>query len=597
MIRFCTSGTSSIRSSIPRSPRATITQSAAWMIASASSTAWGFSILAISGRSVCSRTSSTSSARRTNDSATRSTPIDSPKRSSSRSSSGIVGQRGQRAGHVQPLARGHGAAQLDLGVHLAAVADGGHPQAHRAVGQVDHVAGLDGLGQLRPGDRHPPGVALLVGAAHQRQLVAGLELGHAAAQRPDPQLRARAGPGGSPPARPARSAALAHPLGGGGLLLARAVGEVQPRHVHARLDHPGERSRRRRWPARSWPRSSCAVCAPSIRLIRRTPRRSRRGPGRAAWARCSASSSGDAHRSRCRAAPPSGRSRRRAHGVDRGHAEAGGQHAVEGGGGAAALDVAEDRHARLVARCAPRSPRSRSTRDAAEPGVAEGVRARARRATSPPSLRRGALGHDDDRERAAGVVAAPDPVAHLVHVERPLGHEDRVGAAGHAAVGGDPARVAAHHLHHHHPVVRLGGGVQPVDRVGGDLHGGVEAEGEVGARQVVVDRLRHARPRRCRARPSRRATPSVSSPPIAIRRVHAAGVAASPRSAPAPPSSLKGLVREVPRIVPPRCSRPRVLSRVSVAGVAVDHARPAVAEAEHLAVAAPRAGPPRGSRR
>ncbi len=49
---FCTIGTSSTGSSIPRSPRATITQSAERMISSAASTACGFSIFAISGSRV-----------------------------------------------------------------------------------------------------------------------------------------------------------------------------------------------------------------------------------------------------------------------------------------------------------------------------------------------------------------------------------------------------------------------------------------------------------------------------------------------------------------------------------------------------------------
>ena len=99
---FCTNGTSSISSSMPRSPRATITQSAAWMICSANSTAWGFSILAISGRRVWRRTSATSSGRRTNDSATRSTPSDSPKRRSSRSSSPTEGRSASSPGTFRP---------------------------------------------------------------------------------------------------------------------------------------------------------------------------------------------------------------------------------------------------------------------------------------------------------------------------------------------------------------------------------------------------------------------------------------------------------------------------------------------------------------
>ncbi len=99
---FWTIGTSSIGSSMPRSPRATITQSAARMISSAASTAWGFSILAISGRRVWRRTLVTSSAVRTNDRATRSTPIDSPKWSMSMSSSGTAGRPRVEPGMLRP---------------------------------------------------------------------------------------------------------------------------------------------------------------------------------------------------------------------------------------------------------------------------------------------------------------------------------------------------------------------------------------------------------------------------------------------------------------------------------------------------------------
>ena len=106
---------------------------------------------------------------------------------------------------------------------------------------------------------------------------------------------------------------------------------------------------------------------------------------------------------------------------------------------------------------------------------------------------RRALGDDDDRERLAGrLVAVADVVADLLDVERPLGHEDHVGAAGDARVAGDPARVAAHHLADDHAVVRLGRRVQAVDRLGGDLHGGLKAEREVRRVEVVVDRLGHA---------------------------------------------------------------------------------------------------------
>ncbi len=56
----------------------------------------------------------------------------------------------------------------------------------------------------------------------------------------------------------------------------------------------------------------------------------------------------------------------------------------------------------------------------------------------------------------------------------------------------DPAGVSAHDLDHQRAVVRLGRGVQPVDRLHGDVDGGVEAEGVVGGTEVVVDGLRHS---------------------------------------------------------------------------------------------------------
>jgi hypothetical protein len=48
-ISFCETGTRAMSISTPRSPRATMTPSAAWTILSRSARAWGFSILATTG--------------------------------------------------------------------------------------------------------------------------------------------------------------------------------------------------------------------------------------------------------------------------------------------------------------------------------------------------------------------------------------------------------------------------------------------------------------------------------------------------------------------------------------------------------------------
>ena len=127
-----------------------------------------------------------------------------------------------------------------------------------------------------------------------------------------------------------------------------------------------------------------------------------------------------------------------------------------------------------------------------------------------------ALGDDDDAVAAARGVALLDALDDAVDVVRDLGEQDDVGVARDAGVHRDPARVAAHHLDDHDALVRLGGGVQAIDRLGGDGDRGVEAERRLRARQVVVDGLRDADDRHALLRGTGVAIRNAPSPPIAI---------------------------------------------------------------------------------
>ena len=172
-------------------------------------------------------------------------------------------------------------------------------------------------------------------------------------------------------------------------------------------------------------------------------------------------------------------------------------------------------------------------------------------------------------------------VADLVDVEGRLGDEDHVGAAREPRVGRDPTRVAAHHLHDHHPVVALGGRVQPIDRVGRDLHRGVEPEREVGRREVVVDRLRDADHLHAVARQLVRDAERVLAADR-DHRVDAVALRAWPCTRAGPSSVLYGFVRDVPRIVPPRGSSPRTDSSVSGTDSPSIEPAPAVPVADDL---------------
>ena len=89
-------------------------------------------------------------------------------------------------------------------------------------------------------------------------------------------------------------------------------------------------------------------------------------------------------------------------------------------------------------------------------------------------------------------MAVLDQATDLVDVEWDLWNEDHVGAAGDAGMQRDPAGVPPHHLDHQNPVMAFRRRVQAVDRLGRYLQRGVEAEGDIGGAEVVVDRLGHA---------------------------------------------------------------------------------------------------------
>src|SRR5581483_3284105 len=154
--------------------------------------------------------------------------------------------------------------------------------------------------------------------------------------------------------------------------------------------------------------------------------------------------------------------------------------------------------------------------DAAEAGVTERVDLAAVRADRA-LLRRRTLGDDHDRRvPPLRLVTMTDGGAHVVDVEGILGDQHHHRSPTDARPQGDVTGMAPHHLDDHHAVVRLGRRVQPVDGVDADLHRGVEPE-----RQLRADRsLSIVFGTPTTLTPSsankRLATPSVSSPPMAM---------------------------------------------------------------------------------
>ena len=167
-------------------------------------------------------------------------------------------------------------------------------------------------------------------------------------------------------------------------------------------------------------------------------------------------------------------------------------------------------------------------------------------------------------------------VARLLDRDRLLGDQDHVGAARDPAHDGDPARVAAHHLDDHHAVVRLGGRVQAVDRLGRDRRPRCRSRrcsrSPRGRCRSSSGRRRPGSRARRRAAPRRRACPRRRSP--RARRARRRSKVSRARST--PPSSLYGFVRDVPRIVPPRGRSPEISRGPSGVELVFDQSAPPV---------------------
>ncbi len=159
--------------------------------------------------------------------------------------------------------------------------------------------------------------------------------------------------------------------------------------------------------------------------------------------------------------------------MDRGVAEHGSEVAVERARRAAALDVAEDRHASVLAETI------------FEHGL--DVIGGHRLAVDVAH----ALGDEHDAGTAADAAAGAQHVAHRrlpIRAGRALRDQDEVGTRRQAAHQGEVAAVSAHHLDDERALVARRRALQSVDRLGDAVQRRVGTDRHVRAEHVVVDR-------------------------------------------------------------------------------------------------------------
>ena len=100
-----------------------------------------------------------------------------------------------------------------------------------------------------------------------------------------------------------------------------------------------------------------------------------------------------------------------------------------------------------------------------------------------------ALGHCNDRESFARLGTLFNRCGNLFCGVGDFRNNDDIRAGGNACVQRQPAGFMSHNLHDEHARVRKCGGMDGINNRGRDINRGLKTECQLGAPQIVVDRL------------------------------------------------------------------------------------------------------------
>ena len=102
------------------------------------------------------------------------------------------------------------------------------------------------------------------------------------------------------------------------------------------------------------------------------------------------------------------------------------------------------------------------------------------------------FGHDDDPRGLAAPLLLPEAFDDLIDLERDLGNQCRIGPGRQRGVNGDLPAVPAHHLDQEQAFGCISGVADFVDGFRRGADGAREADADVSAGKIIVDRARTA---------------------------------------------------------------------------------------------------------
>ena len=169
------------------------------------------------------------------------------------------------------------------------------------------------------------------------------------------------------------------------------------------------------------------------------------------------------------------------------HTESGGEHSVECCGRTTSLDMAKSSSAGLESG-AGFDKSGKLVADAAQLFVTEIISFDIIVVEAVVG-KFGAFRHNHDGIIATPAVALLNRFDNVVYNNRSFRYKNEISTTGDAAITGYPSGVASHHFAYKNAVVGFCRCMQPINRLGHYVDGGVEAEGKIGGAQVIVDGL------------------------------------------------------------------------------------------------------------
>ena len=107
------------------------------------------------------------------------------------------------------------------------------------------------------------------------------------------------------------------------------------------------------------------------------------------------------------------------------------------------------------------------------------------------AVRLNSFGNHNDGIRLSFLQTIQNRITYIMNIIRKFGNQNHITATSHTGVQRNPSGFMPHHFYYHHPLVRTGGGVQPVYGIRSNTDGRIKTERKIGPPNIIINGFRY----------------------------------------------------------------------------------------------------------